>query len=115
MYHDTPDELFDRFSILAVTLPVKSSGWSIQLYSCYLAALSKDLSEHIASVESTFVMPYLTTLTTKALQMDTLRNIRKHTSAGFKIINKRKNESKALLRKIQPSRQRGTNSETSGI
>ena len=31
MYHDTPDELFDRFSTLAVSLPVKASGWSVQL------------------------------------------------------------------------------------
>ena len=29
MYHDTPDKLFDRFSSLAVSLPVKASGWSV--------------------------------------------------------------------------------------
>ena len=29
MYHDTPDELFDRFSTLVVSLPVKASEWSI--------------------------------------------------------------------------------------
>ena len=57
----------------------------------------------------------LTTLTTKPLQMDILRNIRDHASAGFKIINKRKNEMKALLREMQSSRQCGTNLETSGI
>ena len=112
MYHD---ELFDRLSTLVVSLLVKASGWSVQLCSCYLAALSKDLSEHIASAESTFVMPDLTTLTTKSLQMDALRNIRNHVSAGFKIINKRKNEMKALLREMQSSCQRGTNLETSAI
>ena len=32
MYHDTPDELFDRFSTLAVSLPVKASRWSVQLW-----------------------------------------------------------------------------------
>ena len=100
---------------LAVSLPVKASGWSVQVFSCYLSALSKDLFEHIASAESTFVMPDLTTLTTKALQMNALRNIRYHASAGFKIINKRKNEMKALLREMQSSRQCGINLETSGI
>ena len=59
--------------------------------------------------------PDLTNLTTKSLQMDALRNIRNHLSAGLKIINKRENEMKALLREMQPSRQRGTNLETSGI
>ena len=60
-------------------------------------------------------MPDLTILTTKPLQMDVLRNIRNHVSAAFKIINKRKKEMKALLREMQPSCQRGTNLETSGI
>ena len=60
-------------------------------------------------------MPDLITLTTKSLQMDALRNIRNHVSAGFKIINKRKNEMKALLREMQSSCQRGTNLETSAI
>ena len=32
MYHDTPDEIFDRFSTLAVSLPVKASRWSVQLW-----------------------------------------------------------------------------------
>ena len=31
--HDTPDKLYDRCSILAVSLPVDSKGWSIQLCS----------------------------------------------------------------------------------
>ena len=65
MYHDTPDELFDRYSTLAVSLPVASSSWSVQLCSCYLAALSKDLSEYITSAESTFITPDLRTLTAK--------------------------------------------------
>ena len=112
MYHD---EFFDRFSTLSLSLLVKASGWSVQLCSCYLPALSKDLSEHIASAESSFVMPDLTILTTKPLQMDVLRNIRNHVSAAFKIINKRKKEMKALLREMQPSCQRGTNLETSAI
>ena len=76
---------------LAVSLPVKASGWSVQVFSCYLSALSKDLFEHIASAESTLAMPDLTTLTTKLLQIDALRNIRNHASAGFKMINKREN------------------------
>ena len=31
--HDTPDELYDRYSILTVSLPADSKGWSIQLCS----------------------------------------------------------------------------------
>ena len=115
MYHDTLDELFDRFSTLAVSLPVKASGWLVQLCSCYLAALSKDLSENITSAESTFVMSDLITFTTKSLQMDALRNIRNHTSAGYKIINKKKKEMKELFSEMQASRQRGTNLETISI
>ena len=59
--------------------------------------------------------PDLTNLTTKSLQMDALRNIRNHLSAGLKIINKRENEMKALLREMQPSHQRGTNLPKNGI
>ena len=115
MRHDTPDELFDRLSTLAVSLPVKASWWSVQLCSCYLAALLKDLSEHITSAESTFVIPDLTTLTTKSIQMDALHSIINHASAGFKIINNRKNVMKELFHEIQALHQRGTNLETSGI
>ena len=115
MCHDTPDELFDQFSTLVVSLPVKASGWSVQLYSCYLAALSKDLSEYIASAKSTFVMLDLTTLTTKSLQRDALRNIRNYASTGFKKFNKKKDAKKELFHEIQASRQRGANLETSGI
>ena len=101
MYHDTPDKLFDQFSTLVVSLPVKASGWSVQLYSSYLAALSKDLSEYIAAAKSTFVMLDLTTLTTKSLQRDALRNIRNYASTGFKNINKKKDEKKELFHEIQ--------------
>ena len=112
-HHDTPDELFDRFSVLAVSLPANSSGWSVQLCSCYLAALSKDLAEHVTT-ESTFVMPDLTKLTTKALQINALREIRQHASTSFKILNKRKDTLKELLREMNPTRNRGTNLGTHG-
>ena len=54
--HNTPDELYDRYSVLAVSLPADSKGWSIQLCSSYFAALSKDLAEHITT-KTLFVMP----------------------------------------------------------
>ena len=66
MKHDTPDELFDRFSILVVSFPENALGWSVQLCSYYLAAFSKDLDEHVTT-EFKFSMPDLTKLTTKAL------------------------------------------------
>ena len=79
--HNTPDELYDRYSILAVSLPADSKGWLIQLCSSYFAALLKDLAEHITT-ETLFVMPDLTTLTTEALQLNALRDIRQFASSS---------------------------------
>ena len=111
--HDTPDKLYDRHSILAVSLPVDSKGWSIQLCSSYFAALSKDLAEHITT-ETLFAMPDLTTFTTKSLQLNALRDIRQFASSSYKILNKRKDVLKELLREMQPSRNRGMNLEIQG-
>ena len=68
----------------------------MQLCSCYLAALNKELDEHVTT-ESTFIMPDLTTQTTKALQLSALRGIRQHALISFKVLNKRKEALKELL------------------
>ena len=59
-------------------------------------------------------MPNLTTLTTKALQLNALRDIRQFASSSYKILNKRKDVLKELLRETQPSRNRGMNLEIQG-
>ena len=74
---DTPDELFDKFTSLSVSLPGDTNKWSIQLCSSFLLALPTDLSKKITT-ESGFVMPNLTTLISKALQLDALRDIHRH-------------------------------------
>ena len=56
-------------------------------------------------------MPDLTTLTSKALQLNALRDIRQFASSSYKILNKSKDVLKELLREMQPSRNRGMNLE----
>ena len=43
MQHDTPDDIFNRFPILADSSLENNTGWSIQLCSYYLVVFSKDL------------------------------------------------------------------------
>ena len=45
----TPDELFDEFSEISVSLPDNASSWTLQLCSSYLSALTSDLSEAVPS------------------------------------------------------------------
>ena len=63
---DTPDELFNKFKELSVSLPDKTNTWTLKLCSSFLSALSGDLQEAITSVKG-FTMPDLSILTTKAL------------------------------------------------
>ena len=107
VHHNTPDELFDRISSLAVSLPVDASKWSIQLCSCYLTALSKDLHDALTS-DDKFIMPDLTKLTSKSLQLDALRKVREFATASYKTINKQKTTLQKLIQEVQPSRHRGT-------
>ena len=87
MQHDTPDEIFDRFPILADSSLENNTGWSIQLCSYYLVVFSKDLQEHVTT-ESKFVIPDLTKLTTEILQIDALREIQNHASMSYKVLSK---------------------------
>ena len=84
---DTPDELFNKFNGLTTHLPDDATLWSIQLCSCFLNALSKDLVDQITT-EPTFKMPDLTTLTTKALQLEALRCMRQVASLSYKALVK---------------------------
>ena len=64
--HDTPEKIFDKFSRLVDSLPDNSSTWYVQLCSCFLAALSNYLVNHVTS-KPKFRIPGLTELTSKAL------------------------------------------------
>ena len=46
---DTPDELYDKFTRLSVSLPDDTTSWYIQLCSCYLSDFTIDLAEVIIS------------------------------------------------------------------
>ena len=45
----TPDELFDQYSEIPISLPDNASTWTMKLCSLYLAALTPDLSEAVIS------------------------------------------------------------------
>ena len=107
IHTDTPDELYDKFTRLTVSLPPDATKWSLQLCSSYLAALSADLAEEVTSDE-TFRMPNLTTLTTKSLQVEALRTVRRHASTGWKAISKQKEKMATMFRSMNPNTQRGT-------
>ena len=77
---DTPDELFDKFNEISVSLPDNASTWTLQLCSSYLSALSSDLSEEVTSDKS-FVMPDSSKLETKSQQLVALRQVRTQASA----------------------------------
>ena len=83
----TPDKLFNKFYALSISLPEDAKMWPIQLCSPFLGALTSNLSNHVTT-KSGFSMPYLTTLMTKALQLDTLRSIRACTSKSYESLKK---------------------------
>ena len=91
---------------MSVSLPNKANSWTLQLCSSFLAVLSLELSEHVTS-DKTFKMPDLSTLTTKALQIDALRYVRTQAATSFRVLEKEKEKMQNLLRSMTPSR--GTN------
>ena len=107
-YVDTPEELFDKFNQLSVGLPDDVKKWSIQLCSTFFSALSKDLVEDMTA-DKNFRMPDLTTLTTKALQLEALRSVRTEASKSFKSLSKQKDLMSKLLRSLHPSHSRSSN------
>ena len=103
-----PEELFDKFTQLSVSLPSNSKTWSIQLCSTYLSSLSKELVDNMPR-DYTFTMLDLTTLTTKALQLEVLRTVRSEATKSFESLLKQKGSMAKLLRNLQPSHNRGFN------
>ena len=110
---DTPDELFDKFLVLCVSLPDDASTWSIQLCSSYLSALTKDLAENMTS-EPSFKMPELTTLSTKALQIEALRLVRTCAVASYQSMLKQEDKISSLIRSLHSNNSRGTQSRQFG-
>ena len=110
----TPDELYERFSYIAVSLPDKSSSWSLQLCLSFLSALSADLSTRITS-EKTFSMPDLTTLTTKSLQLQALRTVKTQACKSFSELSKEKEKITNLIRNLDTTQNRGISLNTSGF
>ena len=92
----TPDEKFNKFCALTVSLPDNSKTWPIQLCSLFLGALTSELADHITT-ESSFSIPDLTTLTTKSSQLDALRSIRFYASKSFEILNKQKEKMEKII------------------
>ena len=68
VFTDKPDKLFDKYISLAVNWPDDAAIWPIQLYSAYLSALTSGLATDMTD-EAPFIMPDLTTLRTKLLQI----------------------------------------------
>ena len=61
------------------------------------------------TMDSTFKMPDLTTLTTNKLQLEALRTVRSKATKSFKSLLKQKDLMAILLRNLQPSQNRGFN------
>ena len=90
------------FNELTVNLPEDATKWTLQLCSAYLSALSKDLSERITS-ESSFIMPNLSTLTTKALRLEALTVVHTLASSSYRELEKEEKIMTTLLRSIAPT------------
>ena len=111
---DTPEELFNKFTSLTVNLPDNAVTWSIQLCSTYFAALTKDLVENMTA-DTSFKMPDLTTLTTKALQLGALRDVRNQATKSFKNLAKQKDLMTKMFNSLQSSHTRGSMNFQSGV
>ena len=109
----TPDELFDQFSEVSVSLPDSASSWTLQLCSSYLSALTSDFSEAITS-EKILVMPDLSILTSKSLQLDALRTVRSQASTSYHELQKEKEKMTTLLHNLNTTRNRGLDLATQG-
>ena len=111
LHTTTPDELFDEFSEISVSLSDNTSSWTLQLCSSYLLALTSDLSEAVTA-EKTFVMPNVSTLTTKALQLTALRTVRSQASASYRELLKEQRKMTSLLRNLNTTQNRGLDLST---
>jgi hypothetical protein len=71
----SPDEVFAEYSALTPLLPTQVSLWGLNLVTQYHDALSPDLQELI-NADTTYSVPDLSTLTTRAAQLSALRSLR---------------------------------------
>ena len=71
-----------------------------------MLALASDLSEAVTP-EKKFVMPNLSTLTTKALQLTALRTVRSQASASYRELLKEKVKMTTSLRNLNTTQNRG--------
>ena len=108
VYTDTPDELVDKYISLVVSLPNDAVKWPIQLCSAYLSALTSELASDTTD-KASFSMPDLTSLPTKALQIEALRKVRSQAAISYKSTKKAEKTISTLLRSMHISQHRGLN------
>ena len=96
---DIPEELFDRFNEISVSLPENASTWTLQLCLSYLSALTSDLLDAVTS-DNLFIIPDLSKLVTKAMQIDALHTVRTQASARYRDLKKEKEKMTVLLRSL---------------
>ena len=82
-----------------VNLPDNAEKWPIQLCPEYFAALTSDLASAMTD-NKLFVMPYLTTLPTKATQLSALRIVRSQAATSYIVLKKTEETMTALLRSM---------------
>ena len=106
MVLDTPYELFDKFMAISTYLPADAKGWPANLSYTFQSALTNNLSDTIAN-DTDFKQPELTPLTTKALQLDALRQVRSHDVTHFKKLQDQKTQIDDAVRSLMGSRRHG--------
>ena len=100
----TPDEMFDRFCALSVSLPENARIWPIQLCSLFLGALGTELADHVTT-DDDFSMPDLSTLTTKETQLDALRYVRVRASKSYDYLKKQKDKMSKMMQGMHRGQQ----------
>ena len=71
---NTPDELYAKYIRIVAGLPDNASLWSVRLCSTNYLALNANLRDKME--ESSFSMPALNNMNTKALKIERLRLVR---------------------------------------
>ena len=104
---DTPDELFDKFMAIATCLPADAKGWPTNLCTTFQSALTNDLRNTMEN-DTDFKQPELKSLTTKALQLDTLCQVRAHAVTHFKKLQNQKTQIDDTIRSLMGSRRHGS-------
>ena len=90
---------------MSVRLSDNTSTWTLQLCSSFLSALTSVFSEAITS-EKVFTMLDLSTITTKALQLDILYTVRTQAAISYRSLDKDKLAMVILLRDLNTTKNR---------